>query len=138
MKICSVKDCTNKNWARGLCGKHLNHIRRYGEIRRLRSLPNEYRVEGDIVYITLYDVHRKPLIETLVDTELLPKIIKTRWAFSGFYAKEGTSKYVRYLHHEVIGKPEGLLVVDHINRNKLDNRLSNLRFVTRSENNKNR
>jgi hypothetical protein len=42
------------------------------------------------------------------------------------------------LHHDIIGKPPIGMMVDHINRNKLDNRKCNLRFVTRSQNNQNR
>ena len=42
------------------------------------------------------------------------------------------------LHHVVMGKPPKGLDTDHINRNKLDNQKSNLRFVTRKENNANR
>ena len=39
-----------------------------------------------------------------------------------------------YLHHDILGKPPAGMVVDHINRDKLDNRKSNLRFVTRAQN----
>lgn len=42
------------------------------------------------------------------------------------------------LHHFLIGKPPAGLEVDHINRNGLDNRRENLRFVTHLENMRNR
>lgn len=35
-----------------------------------------------------------------------------------------------YLHHFILGKPDKGLVIDHINRNSLDNRKENLRIVT--------
>ena len=37
MKKCKVDDCKNNHWARGYCRSHLNHLTRYGEIRRLRN-----------------------------------------------------------------------------------------------------
>ena len=41
-------------------------------------------------------------------------------------------------HHLVIGKPIGKLEVDHINMDKTDNRLDNLRIVDRKTNANNR
>jgi hypothetical protein len=38
------------------------------------------------------------------------------------------------LHHTIMGKPEKGMVVDHINRDRLDCRKSNLRFVSYFEN----
>jgi len=45
-------------------------------------------------------------------------------------------KTVRF-HRELMGRKEGL-VIDHINRNKLDNRKCNLRFITQRANTINR
>ncbi|MDQ5987396.1 MAG: hypothetical protein CSYNP_03136 [Syntrophus sp. SKADARSKE-3] len=39
-----------------------------------------------------------------------------------------------YLHHLIMGKPEGTNVIDHINRNTFDNRDENLRIASRKEN----
>lgn len=42
------------------------------------------------------------------------------------------------VHKIIAGKPPRGLETDHINRNKLDNRRSNLRFVTHADNLRNR
>lgn len=47
---------------------------------------------------------------------------------------KGTHHQTVYLHHDIIGKPPEGMVVDHINRNRLDNRRCNLRFVSRTQN----
>ncbi len=53
--------------------------------------------------------------------------------------KDGKYKYrYIYLHQIVMGKPPKGLVIDHINRNKLDNRKSNLRFCRQMGNAQNK
>lgn len=51
-----------------------------------------------------------------------------RWVGSKYRPKE------IYLHQDIMGTPPPDMVIDHINRNRLDNRRCNLRFVTRAQN----
>lgn len=68
----------------------------------------------------------------IVDDEDFVRVTKIKWHFDGRYAawKPKTGKV--YLHRFIMGK--GKKDIDHINRDKLDCRKENLRFVTRSVN----
>lgn len=74
---------------------------------------------------------------TIFDKTDLPEVEKYTWSVM----KEGpnllrTTAYnfnVKRLHTHLMGKKSGL-VIDHINRNPLDNRRSNLRHVTHRQN----
>ncbi len=77
---------------------------------------------------------------TLVDDEDYEKLNRIKWyAQTGknnsFYAANKNKKIV-YMHRLILNCPKGK-VIDHINHNTLDNRKSNLRIVTFSQNNAN-
>ena len=76
---------------------------------------------------------------TVVDDEDFVKFGHLKWHYSHGRAmrRDGYKKKINYwLHREIMGNPEGL-VVDHINGNPLDNRKSNLRICTQSQNARN-
>ncbi len=81
----------------------------------------------------------KNFLDVCIDDEDFPKVCGFLWTIdlSGGYAiaqKRINGKHLNYKMHQVIfGKKKGF-EVDHINRNKLDNRKENLRFVTHHEN----
>lgn len=75
----------------------------------------------------------------LVDDDVFKELNQYKWSSSCGYARRltqdpETKKVVNcFIHTEVMGKREGFQI-DHINRNRLDNRRENLRFVTMSQN----
>lgn len=70
----------------------------------------------------------------LVDDEDFERINAYKWCINRGYA--GTSLKGKYLmmHREIFNDIPTGYVIDHINRNKLDNRKCNLRFCNKSQN----
>ena len=111
------------------------------------------RVAAPFVWIALlyrrlrygYAFRRIPLTRgkyAIVDPDDYERLSKYKWyalkAPNTFYAqrkvrrRNGTSGLV-IMHRDIINAPDEFLV-DHINRNGLDNRKANLRLATRSQN----
>ncbi len=91
------------------------------------------RVEGNIAYVTLTKGH-----EAVIDAADAAMVAAYNWFAvtkrSGVYAaRRGEQGRTVYLHRQLSGPPDGMLV-DHINGVTLDNRRCNLRFATPSQN----
>jgi len=83
---------------------------------------------------------------TIVDVEDYYRFSNLKWSIGGrdgkFYAMRGVKTgpdeiKLMSMHREIINAPAGMLV-DHRNGNNLDNRRSNLRLATATENSCNR
>lgn len=80
-------------------------------------------------------------IEFQVDKDFIGEYRHYRWTLlnSGYVSTTNWDPALKRpvtqtVHRMVTGKPPEGMVVDHINNNKLDNRLHNLRFITQQEN----
>lgn len=75
---------------------------------------------------------------TIIDDSDFPLIGSYRWRLSshGYAVRSVSSKRYVTLSNTIMDVPKGM-VVDHINRNRLDNRRCNLRIVTRHQNSMN-
>lgn len=142
---CKLEDCKGvgtltlkreRKFFRGLCANHYNQDIKQ---RRLNGEPSKnYRrpatIEGDIAKIPL-GINAKDGY-AIIDKEfahladVYNYCINPRYG----YALTTVNNKVLHLHHQIVGKPPTGLVTDHINRNPLDNRKANLRFVTQKEN----
>ena len=75
--------------------------------------------------------------EVLVDDNIWYELKKNTWTKSGKYYEAVIDKQ-RYHMHRYLMKAQKGDIVDHINGNKKDNRVSNLRITTHSVNNHNK
>lgn len=111
------------------------------------AMNNNYYVRGDVTYIVLKRKDGTSL-KALIDTEDLPRAMEVPNSYNAHTRKNGTTycttswreggkRLTKYLHRLILDVPAGLCV-DHINKNPLDNRKSNLRIITREQNSQNR
>jgi hypothetical protein len=89
---------------------------------------NQFLFEGDIVKIIT-----KQGLQVILDREDFPKIEKHYWFLHEGYPVTQLLGKRHSLVYMVIEKKEGL-VVDHIDRNPLNNRKGNLRYASKSQN----
>lgn len=83
---------------------------------------------------------------SIVDDEDFAEVSRMKWCLlkgpsGNGYArchKRGTRNGYIALHHFIMKSEQASCEIDHINGNSLDNRKSNLRFCSRSDNAKNR
>ncbi|MCM3273765.1 HNH endonuclease [Paenibacillus elgii] len=116
---------------------------------------NDYEIRGDTA-VKFIKKRDGQILETLIDTEDLPRLIEYNRSWSSalnkrnkqgifYYALLTTYPYPEnkrkgktlYLHTFIANAPEGY-VVDHRNKDTLDNRKNNLRVTDQSVNMKNR
>lgn len=69
----------------------------------------------------------------LVDAEDFALLQQYKWCMHRGYAARGEGRKTILMHRVILQTKSGLLV-DHINRNRLDNRRANLRLVSNAQN----
>ena len=124
--VCKLEGCTKK--VKGyskVCSMHYARMSRNGVFDKTKHdlLRHEIHEEDNIAFVV---VKGKRIVVDKQDRHLLEKMT---WSIDsvGYAVSRGTR-----LHKVIMNEKNR--IVDHINRNTLDNRRSNLRYVTRAEN----
>lgn len=132
--MCKVKGCTNdKILAKGLCCKHYKQMYRHGKIIKTIYEPNDiicYETHAEII---LRNKQGEECARTLIDLKDVELVSQYKWCKSHGYVLCREANIG--LHQFIIGDyDKDNMVIDHINRNPLDNRRENLRIVTPQQN----
>jgi hypothetical protein len=144
MKICKVKGCGGKHRALGYCIKHYTQISRYGKIQNINIWSkNDILIKKEYAVIMLRSVKCKITGKSKIDKEDIERCKKVKWAITRCrdgreYVQGKLNRKPISLHRFLLGERVGKTVIDHKNHDGLDNRKSNLRICTISENGMNR
>ena len=136
MRICKVEGCSGKYYAKNYCVRHYNQIRKHGYIfgnpEKSNRHPNQFVFHGNICLIGLSSRYGEFKVWATIDIEDYEKVKNTKWSLSGNgYVQDNKGKTL--LHSKIMLTPK-TKVIDHIDRNPLNNKKVNLRIATRSQN----
>lgn len=135
---CTVEGCENLQKAKGYCDRHYQQIRDFGEIKgdpsKTKFSPNEIVTKRNTGVIVLRGENTEETGRAIIDRADIENVKGKKWHLTtvGYAATDGgKTKLANYL----LGvKTDKKTVIDHINRNKLDNRRKNLRTCTKGIN----
>lgn len=141
-KICSVEGCNNPVFCKGYCAKHYAQIQHYGKIINTIYDKNEIIEYDDYAEIIVRRKDGTIKGKAIIDLDDVEKCKRFKWGmYDNGYFYGNINKVLRIrLHRYILGLEafNKTNEVDHINRNKSDNRKCNLRVINHSENCKNK
>lgn len=141
VRFCCAPGCDTRIAKGELCPKHRDRLARHGRLETpvppiLQRLGNiEPPPAPDGPHIPLYVGSTKAargllVAYALVDGELVDQLARTKWTIHEGYAVRSTPKPNTSMHRLLLGLAHGdPRQGDHIDRNRLNNRRSNLRIV---------
>lgn len=137
-EFCGKKDKRTtfvKDLQMRLCKRHSSQYYEMGKLyERTKFDPNEIRIHDDYAEVVLYNKHNEEVARSKIDLEDINLVKQYKWNLTPQnYCRNGT--YCISLHSLIIGDYDTKkFAIDHINRDRLDNRRSNLRVVDYSLN----
>jgi len=142
IKKCKIKGCNGKHYGRGYCKIHYLRWYYHGYVpKRSKTDPNEFIFRDDVCLIKMFNNSGEETGMASIDKEDYNKVKDRKW-----YLRAGSRgvKYVVSGHkdnfirlHNLILQHHPGKIVDHKDRNTLNNRKNNLRPCTNASNSQN-
>lgn len=130
-KVCTIVDCNAKHYGKGLCNKH--YMRKRLNLPAITKFDRRKSIiNGEVAKIPI-GVNAKHGY-AIVDVSY-SWLDKFNWCNDrdGYVLSKVNGRLTR-MHHMITGIPSEGLEIDHINHIRHDNRISNLRTVTHTQN----
>lgn len=124
-----------------LCKRHISQMNRLGKIlKRTKNDVNEILIYDNFAEIILYDIKSEEVGRAVIDISDINKIKNNKWYLreDGYVATNNYNEEYQFLHCAILGIKPDDCVIDHIDRNRLNNHKSNLRIANYSENGANK
>lgn len=113
-------------------------MNRQKAMKRNQYTPNETIIKGNMAEIILYNKKHQEVARVIIDAGDVPKVEKHKWCLNKGYASTLINKKtVRMSNFIMDFKPNPQKLIDHRDRNTLNNRKFNLRECSFAENHRN-
>lgn len=132
-RLCSVEGCNNKHRRNDFCERHAQQYKKYGRIlERTKYDPNKIIIHKDYAEIEIYNRQCEPIAYAKIDLDDVEKVKDYKWGMDsyGYIVGSGNNCNIMLQSYIMNFKGNNKILVDHKNRDKLDNRKQNLRIVT--------
>jgi len=127
MKICKIKDCNSKHYAKGYCSKHYQRLFRNGD--PLKLIKDQHGMAGTLIYTTWLDMKQRCYYPKSINFNI--------YGGRGITVCERWNKSFRNFYKDMGDRPFKGAQLDRIDNNG-NYSPNNCRWVTTTENNRNR